>query len=71
MIKQVIDDCKNDYHAADVFTNPILEEQHHGLRKLQGAIQTLKAMKKNAGVSEEKKVAEYFFDLKLQKGEHL
>ncbi|KAK4302860.1 hypothetical protein Pmani_025085 [Petrolisthes manimaculis] len=70
LIKGVIDSCSNDFHAADVFTNPILDEQHLGLRKLQGALQTLKAMK-NAATEDEKKVAEYFFDLKLQKGELL
>ncbi|KAK3877908.1 hypothetical protein Pcinc_017418 [Petrolisthes cinctipes] len=70
LIKEVIDSCSNDFHAADVFTNPILDEQHHGLRKLQGALQTLNAMK-NAATEDEKKVAEYFFDVKLQKGELL
>lgn len=70
LIKRVIVHCQHDFHAADVFTNPILEEQHHGLRKLQGAIQTLKAMKQNTE-STDSKMAEYFFDLKLQSGDIL
>jgi len=71
LIKEVIGACSDDYHAADIFTNPILDEQHEGLRKLQGAIKTLKAMKANPINDEGRMVAEYFFDLKLQSGEIL
>lgn len=71
LIKEVIAACSDDYHAADVFTNPILDEQHEGLRKLQGALKTLKGMKVNPITREGKMVAEYFFDLKLQSGEIL
>lgn len=65
-IHGVINHCDKDFHAADVFTNPILEEQHDGIRKLQGAIQDLEnqilGLESN-GVA----FVEFLFDQKLLK----
>ncbi|KAK8403241.1 hypothetical protein O3P69_000403 [Scylla paramamosain] len=68
-ILQVVAKCADDYHAADVFTNPILEEQYTGLRKLQGAIRTYDALIKGNSGNEE--LAEFIFDKKVLKGEIL
>jgi len=38
LIYDVITECANDYHAADTFTDPILDEQHNGVRELQGLL---------------------------------
>lgn len=68
-ILQVVAKCAEDYHAADVFTNPILEEQYTGLRKLQGAIRNYDAlMTRNVG---NEKLVEFIFDQKVLKGEIL
>lgn len=68
-ILQVIAKCSDDYHAADVFTNPILEEQYTGLRKLQGAVKTYDHLLK--GNSENVELAEFIFDKKVINGEIL
>lgn len=60
--------CSDDYHAADVFTNPILEEQHTGIRKLQGAIMTMNELLRGH-TGEGHNFAEYVFDQKMVKGE--
>jgi len=68
-IYHVIKACDEDYHGADVFTNPILDEQHHGVRGLQGAIKTFDNLAEGAMNSQYKSYAEYTFDMKLLKGE--
>lgn len=68
-IDEVVSRCANDYHAADVFTNPILEEQHTGMRKLQGALQTISDLTKGPGGVSGDYFAEYIFDQKMLKGE--
>lgn len=45
LIRIVITKCTDDFHEADVFTNPILDEQHEGIRKLQGALRTFQSLK--------------------------
>lgn len=69
-IHDVISKCENDYHGADVFTNPILDEQHEGVRHLQGAIKIFEDLTEGADVSQDfKNYVEYTFDMKLLKGE--
>lgn len=69
-IYQVISHCDADYHGADVFTNPILDEQHEGVRHLQGAIKTFNNLAEGTeGNDQFKSYAEYTFDMKLLKGE--
>jgi len=73
-IYKVIEKCDKDYHGADVFTNPILDEQHEGVRHLQGAIKVLNNLEEGQELmgtkaEEFKKYAEYIFDMKLLKGE--
>ncbi|KAK7063312.1 Ferritin heavy polypeptide-like 17 [Halocaridina rubra] len=68
LIYNVVTSCGIDYHAADVFTNPILDEQHDGVRKLQGAYRTYLDMKTGQGASG-MAFAEYVFDRKLLSGE--
>lgn len=69
-INNVVESCADDFHAADVFTNPILEEQHTGMRKLQGAIQTMKELQRGYGTVEHGiNFAEYLFDQKMLNGE--
>lgn len=64
MIYHVIKACEEDFHAADVFTNPILEEQHDGIRKLQGAIRDYNNLgHKHLSVG----MVEYLFDHKVLK----
>lgn len=67
-INDVVKKCSDDYHAADVFTNPILEEQHTGVRKLQGAIKTMDELLRGHS-GEGHNFAEYIFDQKILKGE--
>jgi len=70
LIYHVINACEADYHGADVFTNPILDEQHEGVRHLQGAIKTFKNLAEGSELHPElKSYAEYTFDMKLLKGE--
>ncbi|KAK8735446.1 hypothetical protein OTU49_005393 [Cherax quadricarinatus] len=69
-IYEVVKNCENDYHAADVFTNPILEEQHDGIRKLQGAIRAFNDLTRGYTNNESAyAMAEYIFDRKMLKGE--
>jgi len=68
-ILAVIKECEDDYHAADVFTNPILEEQYTGMRKLQGAIQTMDNLLLGHTDDDAIQFAEYIFDQKVMKGE--
>lgn len=68
-ILQVVAKCADDYHAADVFTNPILEEQYTGLRKLQGAVKIYDNLVK--GHSDNVELAEFIFDKKVISGEIL
>ncbi|XP_068223475.1 ferritin heavy chain-like [Palaemon carinicauda] len=68
LINNVVIKCSDDYHGADVFTNPILDEQHDGVRKLQGAIRSfndLLAGHTGNGLQ----LAEYLFDKKMMSGE--
>lgn len=65
MIYDIIAACGNDFHAADVFTNPILEEQHDGIRKLQGAIRTFKDLKEGHSHTQSGAMAEFLFDQKI------
>jgi len=69
LIYGVVEKCGQDYHGADVFTNPILDEQHDGVRKLQGAYQTLVDLLKGHEGSGGQAFAEYMFDRKLLNGE--
>jgi len=68
-IYKVIKACEHDFHGADVFTNPVLDEQHDGVRKLQGAVKVFKNLAEGASTSEWKKFAEYTFDMKMLNGE--
>jgi len=69
-IYHVINSCDADYHGADVFTNPILDEQHEGVRHLQGAIKTFDNLAEGSeGNAQFQSYAEYTFDMKLLKGE--
>lgn len=68
-IYKVIKACEDDYHGADVFTNPILDEQHHGVRQLQGAVKVFKDLAEGASTPEWRKFAEYSFDSKVLNGE--
>jgi len=69
-IYHVIKACEDDYHGADVFTNPILDEQHHGVRNLQGAIKTFDNLVEGAEANPQyKNYAEYTFDMGVLKGE--
>jgi len=69
-IHKVIDSCGTDFHGADVFTNPILDEQHEGVRHLQGAIKTFNNLAEGTdGNTQFKSYAEYTFDMMLLKGE--
>lgn len=64
-IAKVVADCGKDFHGADFFTNPILDEQHNGIRKLQGAIKYFDNLK----VDSCRDLAEYLFDKKMMSGE--
>lgn len=64
-IHGIIKKCDTDYHAADYLTEPILAEQHEGIRKLQGAIKELNNMKTGATISN---FNEYLLDQKLLSG---
>ncbi|KAF2362858.1 Ferritin/DPS protein domain [Trinorchestia longiramus] len=64
-IYNIVKACESDYHAADVFTDPILSEQHEGMRKLQGAIRTFKDMADGHGQADANAMAEFLFDQKI------
>lgn len=69
-IYHVIRECDADFHGADVFTNPILDEQHEGVRHLQGAIKTFDNLAEGSeGNAQLESYAVYTFDMKLLKGE--
>jgi len=69
-IYNVIEKCADDFHGADVFTNPILDEQHEGVRHLQGAIKVFNNLMEGAENNAAfKRYAEYTFDMQLLKGE--
>jgi len=68
-IYNVIEHCADDFHGADVFTNPILDEQHEGVRHLQGAIKVFNNLMEGAENKAFKRYAEYTFDMQLLKGE--
>merc|ERR1711973_171085 len=64
-IYDIVETCTDDFHSADVFTNPILAEQHEGVRKLQGAIQTFSDLTKSyTNNPNELFMTEYLFDQK-------
>merc|ERR1719348_1143450 len=65
LIYKVIEKCDKDFHGADVFTNPILDEQHDGVRQLQGAIKVFDNIAEGMDLPQFKKFAEYTFDMKL------
>nr|AZP57158.1 ferritin [Procambarus clarkii] len=70
LIYDVVSACGNDFHGADVFTNPILDEQHKGVRKLQGALRAFDDLSENY-TGENAVLAEYIFDQKMLSGEFL
>jgi ferritin heavy chain len=61
-IYHIVKACETDFHAADVFTDPILSEQHEGMRKLQGAIRTFKDMAEGHLQRDGSAMAEFLFD---------
>ncbi|KAL7638949.1 UNVERIFIED_CONTAM: hypothetical protein RMT77_010483 [Armadillidium vulgare] len=67
-IHKVIEDCEKDFHGADVFTNPVLEEQHDGIRKIKGLIKAFDDMALGADDKNAIFLAEYLFDKKLLEG---
>lgn len=69
LIYKVIEKCDKDFHGADVFTNPILDEQHDGVRQLQGAIKAFNNLAEGSQKGPLKQYAEYTFDMMLRKGE--
>lgn len=68
LINNVVAKCADDYHGADVFTNPILDEQHEGVRKLQGAVKAFKDLLAGSGAPG-LQLAEYLFDKKMMSEE--
>merc|ERR1719495_891433 len=66
LIINVIEKCDCDYHAADVFTNPILDEQHDGIRKLQGVVREFGDLLH--GQTEQLGLVEFIMDQKILKG---
>lgn len=67
-IHSVIEHCGQDFHAADVFTDPILDEQHEGIRKLQGAIRDYENLAHGQEDENEKAMVDFLFDQKVLKG---
>jgi len=65
LIIKVVDACDCDYHAADVFTNPILDEQHDGIRKLQGVIREFEDLLEGHGT--QKEMVNFMMDQKILK----
>jgi len=70
LIYNVVSHCGEDFHGADVFTNPILDEQHDGVRKLQGAVRSFNDLASGMDI-QGKDLAEYIFDNRVLKGEML
>jgi len=66
LIIKVVDACDCDYHAADVFTNPILDEQYDGIRKLQGIIREFEDLLEGHGT--QKEMVNFMIDQKILKG---
>jgi len=66
LIYKVIKECEDDYHGADVFTNPILDEQHDGVRKLQGALREFSDLEEGHGDAALPMV-EFIYDQKMLK----
>jgi len=66
LIYNIIKACEHDYHGADVFTDPILDEQHDGIRKLQGAIRDFENLLHGHG-DDGIAMVEFLFDQKLLK----
>lgn len=66
LIYNVIKECEDDYHGADVFTNPILDEQHDGVRKLQGALREFSDLLEGHGDAALPMV-EFIYDQKMLK----
>jgi len=66
LIINVIEKCDCDYHAADVFTNPILDEQHDGIRKLQGVVREFEDLLH--GQTDQLGLVEFIMDQKILKG---
>jgi len=64
LIIKVVEDCGCDYHAADIFTNPILDEQYDGIRKLQGAIREFEDLLQGHSVG----MVNFMMDQKILKG---
>jgi len=67
LINNVITSCNSDYHGADVFTNPILDEQHDGMRKLQGVVREFEDLLTGHG-DQGKGMVEFIMDQKILKG---
>jgi len=63
-IHSVIQLCENDYDAADYFTQPIIAEQHEGMRKLRGAISSFNDLL----LGTQQHLAEFIFDQRILKG---
>lgn len=65
-IYNIVKACDADFHGADFFTDPILAEQHDGVRQLQGAIRAFKDLRGGAANSiESDALAEFIFDKKM------
>lgn len=61
-IYHIIEVCGMDMHAADYFTEPILTEQHDGIRKLKGALQRFADIKSGHEGEQSLAMAEWIFD---------
>jgi len=69
LIIGVVEKCECDYHAADVFTNPILDEQHDGIRKLQGVIREFEdLMNGHKDSVQQGGMVDFIMDQKILKG---
>lgn len=67
MIYNVVNECEHDFHGADVFTNPILDEQHEGIRKLQGAVQEYSNLLHGHNTTDGIAMVDFIFDQKILK----
>jgi len=65
LLDKVIQQCSDDFDAADFFTEPIIAEQYDGMRKLRGAVTTLSDLK--AGSAHSSAIAEFILDQKILK----
>lgn len=66
-VYKVIEDCTVDYHAADFITDPIMAEQHDGVRKIEGAIQSLRDLQSGLSGLQSTAMAEFLFDQRILK----